>query len=151
MIAPQLDSMNDVELRALRDLCDGADLSDLIEIVQSRADDKKTYFILIDGLDECTKENIELVAANIAEISSKGTNRVKVVYAGRPGLEEQLFQRRPAAKYRLPLTKAAVAPDIRTYVELTLDQRLEDEQLEWSDPTLIITIRETLERKADGM
>lgn len=151
IIDPQLESARDDDLRTLYDQCADADTSDIVAILQSRLHKDKMYFVMIDGLDECLKVEVQIVAAKIAEICGQSARCFKVMFVGRPGLEENLFKGSLTAKYRLPLTKAAVTQDIETYIEGRLDQCLEKGQLKLNDPALILQIEKTLQKQADGM
>jgi hypothetical protein len=151
IIDSQLEAANDIDLRTLYEQCADADASDVAAILRSRLHDNKMYFVLIDGLDECTKAEIQIVAVNIAKLCGQSAKCLKVMYIGRPGLEEHLFRGCLSAKYRLPLTKAAVTQDIETYIAGRLNQCLEEERLKLTNPTLILDIVETLQKQADGM
>jgi len=151
IIDPQLQSAKDSDLRTLYEQSAGADTSDVLAILRSRLHEDKMYFVVIDGLDECARAEIQTVAANVAELCGQRAKCFKVMYIGRPELEANLFGGRLTPRYRLPLTKAAVTQDIETYIAGKLDQCLETGYLKLNDPALILHIEKTLQKQADGM
>jgi len=152
MIGSGLESLSETELSALYEQCINADVSDLTAILcKQLVGSNATYFVLVDGLDECSRDEIEVVASSMAELCAQSTACIKVMYIGRPELEERLFRGHSMAKYRLPITKAALSPDIKSYIAYRLDQCLEDGRLRLNDATLVIRVSETLENEADGM
>lgn len=114
-------------------------------------DKNVTYFIVIDGLDECAPNEVRQVVSNMTKLLTQSTKCVKVMYTGQSRLEEYLSLAEGSPVYKLPLTKTAVTPDINAYIAKELGQCLEENRLRLTDETLIVEIRKTLETEADGM
>ena len=56
-----------------------------------------------------------------------------------------------SSAWHVALDPADVTTDINCYIQITLEQKLEDETLQVGDPHIILAIQETLKERAQGM
>lgn len=137
-------------LRSLCDASQGLDAADIVDFVIPYMDDHKTYYVILDGLDECRDSEVRKVALSLTTLCHRRVKDLKILCAGRPELEETLL-RKSRPKYRLGLVKKKIEPDIERYVATTLERCLEDERLKLGDGTLILRIVNALREGSDGM
>lgn len=123
---------------------------DLIDFVLRWLKEGSTYFVIIDGLDECDAVEAICVKQEITKLCSEFGGRLKVLYSGRPELESLLFAGGPN-HYKMSLKHDKLQRDLDQYVEARLDECLRDERLRLEDPALIVKISKTLKDGASGM
>jgi len=126
------------------------DAADVIDFLIPYLEDDKTYYIILDGLDECGSGDIQDISRSLNRLCDSRTIDLKVLCSGRPELEKELF-RIHQPRYKLKLTGRQTGPDIEQYITSTLDRCLEVDQLKLSDPTLVLTIANALQEGSDGM
>jgi hypothetical protein len=126
------------------------DSTEMVHFLLSRLEHDKTYYILLDGLDECENREIEKIAQLLNILCKSPVNRLKILCSGRPELETGLFKGvRP--RYRITLAGKSVDSDIERYIDIELDQRLERDELKLNDPSLILKIAKALREGSHGM
>lgn len=126
------------------------DVDGVFEFLMSILDARYTYFVILDGLDECESRELTPVSQALHSLCQKSGLCVKVFCTGRPELKEQLF-RTFEPSFKITLQGKEVRKDIETYVRTNLEQRLADGKLILGDPTLIFRIADVLETGARGM
>ena len=105
------------------------------------------YFIVIDGLDECEEKESRLLLQWLKQLLMS-KHAFHVYCSSRP----DIFSWAPALlEPRWNLSMSQTGPDIKEYIENTLEHRLESKEFSVGDPTIILTIRDTLIEKAHGM
>ncbi|KAJ5707538.1 hypothetical protein N7488_007339 [Penicillium malachiteum] len=123
------------------------------EVIQrflSQMDSDKTYYVILDGLDECDSSQIQAIARGLGKLCQQSHLKLKILCAGRPGLEKELFiVAKPA--YRMSIEKAMVNPDIKRYLEVALEKNLEEGRLILGDDSLKKKILDALQAGSDGM
>ncbi|CAG8377111.1 unnamed protein product, partial [Penicillium salamii] len=124
--------------------------AEVVDFVLSRLHDDKTYYLAIDGLDECEIVEVRKVAQSVAQLCNMRVKNFKVLYTGRPELENELF-RAMKPKYKITMTETKVDLEMNRFIDTTLGLCLEDEQLKIGDPRLILKISEALQMGAKGM
>lgn len=138
------------ELQALHDACQDMDTGDIVGLLKRHLHKDKTYFIIIDGLDECAPDQIVELVASLLEFHRAFDYGIKICYSARPELEQQLF-RGNKPKYRLPLSKAMLNADIEYYIDTELDECLQRQRIKLVNPETILKIRNTLSTEHDGL
>lgn len=123
---------------------------DMIDFITFRLQDDRTDYLIVDGLDECNRAEVEKFASTMSKLCSKRAKGLKILCSGRPELERELF-RKYKPKYKMPLVGQNIESDMDRYITTTLDQCLEEEKLKIYDPTLVLKIAEALRRGSDGM
>ncbi|CAI7598931.1 unnamed protein product [Penicillium glandicola] len=126
------------------------DTTETIDFLLTYLKCDKKYYIILDGLDECGGSEIQKVAQGIATLCSTRARGIKILCAGRPGLEKQLF-RVIQPSYKISVTDEKVESDMDQYIATILGRCLEEEQLKLGDPKLIMQISNTLHDGANGM
>ncbi|PKY07436.1 hypothetical protein P168DRAFT_302363 [Aspergillus campestris IBT 28561] len=132
-----------------KDSC-GLDTSEVVNFMLSRLKANRTYYLLLDGLDECDNSQIEKVAWNMTRLCDKRPTNFKIICAGRPELEKQLF-RVIKPKFKLSVTERKIKADMDNYIDTILGRCLEEELLKLQDPKLIIDISKALRDGSHGM
>jgi hypothetical protein len=117
-------------------------------LFQAYLSDAKAYFVL-DGLDECDKEEKDAVVQALRKIQE----RQKVLVC-------TFFQEEPN-KGRQSITNQLLAtrfvcipddnPDIESFIEAELERCLRQECLTLGDPTSILEIQDALSKGSQGM
>jgi NACHT domain len=126
------------------------DAEGVIAFLAPKLGNELSTFVILDGLDECEKEEVDLLSRTLNMLCNSCTKGLKVFCAGRPGVEHQIFKN-PGPSYRISLATEKIDSDIKKYIEATLYQRLEDQKLKLGDSTLILRIRDALQEGAQGM
>ncbi|MCJ1417303.1 hypothetical protein MMC32_003645 [Xylographa parallela] len=124
-------------------------LENLLPIGQQR------YFIVIDGIDECSETTIRALLKHI-QFLLVSKHVFRIYLACRPDVlrwAPTLLQphRNGTSQLRRVVTMSEASHEIATYIENTLAERLASEDLCLGDPTLILTIRDTLSENTHGM
>ncbi|KAJ5207765.1 hypothetical protein N7449_002144 [Penicillium cf. viridicatum] len=131
---------------------DSRDLNaaETIDFLLTHLKGDKRYYIVLDGFDECDGSEIQQVAQGIAKLCSTRTKGFKIICAGRPELERQLF-RTFVPKYKISVTEGKVESDMDQYIAAILGRCLEEEQLKLGDPKLIMKISNALHDGSNGV
>lgn len=107
------------------------------------------YFIFIDGLDEC--EAVERGAVLDALVSLAATRpNLRIFITSRDSLHLDL-RVRPIAMQQVSMACDSLTLDIRAYVDASIQERLQNEELILGEPQLLAEIINTLTQHADGM
>ncbi|KAJ5484352.1 hypothetical protein N7453_012306 [Penicillium expansum] len=146
----QIQLAKDESLKRLHEDSHDLNTAEVIDFILSRLHDDNKYYLAIDGLDECELVEVRKVAQSVAQLCDMRVKIFKVLYTGRPELENQLF-RAIKPKYKIPVTERKVDLEMDRYIAATLSRCLEDGQLILGDPTLIVRISETLRNGSNGM
>jgi hypothetical protein len=146
----QIERAEDDNLVRLYEDSRDLDIAEVVDFLLSRLEVDKTYYLVVDGLDECDDGEIRKVALSMAQLCHKRSKDLKILCASRPEFEKQLFTViRPT--YKISVTEEKVQSDIDRYIATILDRCLEEEQLRLGDPKIIVKIVEALREGSDGM
>jgi hypothetical protein len=146
----QIEHAEDGDLLGLHEDSRDLNTAEVVDFLLSRLEVDKTYYLILDGLDECDSDEVRQVARSLAQLCDKRDMDFKFLCAGRPELEKQLFILiRP--KYKISVTEEKVESDMDRYIATILDRCLEEEQLKLGDPKLVIKISEALREGSGGM
>ncbi|KAJ5937238.1 hypothetical protein N7454_004893 [Penicillium verhagenii] len=146
----QINSHHIEDLQSLYDKTQDLDTEDVTELVLSRLEDDKSFFIVIDGLDECDEKECYEVIANLMRLHEYDARTIKIFFASRPDIEAQLFSA-TKPQYRVMVTEERVKPDMDTYIDVMLSRCLEEGKLKLRDGTLIVKISQALRDGSGGM
>ncbi|KAK4938142.1 hypothetical protein LTR10_021382 [Elasticomyces elasticus] len=135
----------------LAETCD-LDLEGVTKLISTRLflDSEVTYYVLLDGLDECEPFERKRLARALAHMTENHQTGLKILCAARPDTENEMSKFVPA-NFRLTLTTEDTNNDITKYIEAALDACLEDGRLKLGDPTLIVAISQALQKGSLGM
>ncbi|ETS82029.1 hypothetical protein PFICI_07031 [Pestalotiopsis fici W106-1] len=126
-----------------------ADWHDLSKPLERYMSVPQRSFILVDGLDECSKMDRKELLSKLAKLCSANAN-IRVFLASRPSLREEIQKYFRSMEY-LTLDCAATNEDISTYVEGILNEKHEDGDFKVGDQSLIEDIKNALVQGAQGM
>jgi ankyrin repeat protein len=108
----------------------------------------KAYLVL-DGLDECNKEEKETILQAVRTIQEMTTVLVCASSREEPNNGLQLIANQCLATRVVSMP--ADNPDIEAFVEADLKRRLREQRLTIGDPALILEIRDALLKGSQGM
>ncbi len=135
---------------------ENVDSEAVIKFLHANLSERHQYFIVLDGLDECDEAQVPEILRALRGLLHSPQLRIKLYCSSRPSVVKWLAEElRP--EYHISLEteeyQAKIALDIGSLIENTLTQQLEGEspELQVGDPTLILTVQETLREKAQGM
>lgn len=124
-------------------------LKDWTSLLGDVAKQYQSFFIFLDGLDECSPVERQALLGSLATLTAS-TSNLKIFIAGRESVSVDL-RRRFSAYERISMTCDALAPDIHTYVTATLEERMHNGEFLCSDPLLLAEVKDILTNHADGM
>ncbi|KAL7904648.1 hypothetical protein GGI35DRAFT_489723 [Trichoderma velutinum] len=124
-------------------------LSEITKLLQGIAADFKTLYIVIDGLDECTKPERRDLLETLNSVMNVRSN-IKLFLAGRDSVSREIQIRFPTLK-QISMDCSSAQSDIATYVEGIVQEKLKNEELIVGDPDLIEDIKAALSDGANGM
>ena len=107
----------------------------------------RKYFIVIDGLDECKEAEIRLTLECLKQFL-KSKHVIRVYCSSRPNVSHWTHT---LLKPKWNVFMSHSRPDIEEYIEYSLEKNLESKRLCVGDPSVILTIRDTLLENAQGM
>ncbi|KAH0530195.1 hypothetical protein TsFJ059_004852 [Trichoderma semiorbis] len=123
-------------------------LSEIAKLLQSIAAEFKKVYIVIDGLDECTKsERHDLL--EILHSVLKVRSNTKLFLTGRDSVSREVQIKFPTLKH-ITMDCSSAQSDIATYVEGIVQEKLKTEELIAGDPDLIEDIKKALSDGANG-
>ena len=109
-------------------------------------------FIVIDGIDECTKGDRDILLSTLQRVLTTSYGNVKLFIASRPSVKKELLRKFKTLYHRTMDQKTQeVQQDIQTYIEDTISQKFEDGELTVGDSKLILEIHQALVAGAQGM
>ena len=150
MLDIQLESAKIDELQKWCDSSKDMGESDLANFMSEHLDKRLTYHIIVDGLDECEKQDVLLLTRNLTRMIGTYSGCLKVIYVSRPELGS-IVSKVARPTFEFSITKEKNRSDRRIYIEAKLTERLEDQRLELSNPALVATISDALENGSEGM
>ncbi|XWX00732.1 hypothetical protein V2A60_008753 [Cordyceps javanica] len=107
------------------------------------------HFILIDGLDECDAAERRNLLDALSSITAT-TSHLRTFIASRASVSIDL-RSRPLPMEHISMAGDRLASDIRAYIDASIQERVQNEELVFGDPHLIIEVNDTLTQHADGI
>lgn len=106
-----------------------------------------TFYLLIDGLDECEDSARREVVTCLAGILHDSKGRIKVIIASR-----WMNISKPLKDFRqISLEASRNSTDIELYIRQMIDESIENETITIKDPSMAEEIQQALISKSDGM
>lgn len=130
--------------------CSDLDVNDLEPLFGEVVSSSPTHFIIIDGVDECSKGEQDALLDILARIFSVSSNNLKLFIASRNSLEDDLHNRFEVF-YHKSMNNMEVQLDIQTYIEETIREKFKNNHLVLGRTELLFEIRDALVEGADGM
>lgn len=110
----------------------------------------KQYQLVLDGLDDCKHDELSVAIGAIQSLLTSPKHGFKLFWTGRSDLAPEISdQLRP--DFQVQISSLSNGPGISRFIEVALAEALESGRLILRDPEVILTIREALEREAEGM
>lgn len=136
-------------VNALQKIASSAAQTDVVELLRNLMPSPQRSFILIDGLDECSKGDRKELFKTLSTLVSSRTN-IRLYLSGRASLQDEIKKFFPALLH-LSLDCGATDDNIATYVAGILKEKLEDDELKVGDLNLLVEIKQALAEGAQGM
>ncbi|KAJ5540017.1 hypothetical protein N7513_008349 [Penicillium frequentans] len=153
LLDTQIEHALGIRLLALNKARQDFDTTDVTDFLLSNLDIDQKSFVMIDGINECNTETVREVVENIERLCQRRPGKFKILYSGRPGMEDELFRSTGAAiaRFKISVTETKVASDMKIYIDTRLDNCLETKQLKLGDPKVILHIKRALQDGSSGM
>ncbi|KAK8143495.1 hypothetical protein G3M48_007169 [Beauveria asiatica] len=120
-----------------------------IDLLRYVVQQSTAFYILIDGLDESDAAE-RLAILDALSLLTATTSCLRIFLSSRESVELDL-RGRSLAVSRVSMSCDSLTSDIRSYVDTSLQKRLENEELAFGDPHLLIEVNDALTQHADGM
>ncbi|KAK5988793.1 Putative ankyrin repeat protein [Cladobotryum mycophilum] len=124
-------------------------LKELLELLQKIVAAFKAFYIVIDAVDECEKQDRDDLLQGLSSLATIGSN-TKLFLASRDSVSREI-QKRFTTFGHLAMNCSSAQADIGTYVEGIVREKLQSEELIVEDSGLIEEIKMALTKGADGM
>ncbi|KAM3557837.1 hypothetical protein ARSEF4850_004902 [Beauveria asiatica] len=120
-----------------------------IDLLRYVVQQSTAFYILIDGLDESDAAE-RLAILDALSLLAATTSCLRIFLSSRESVELDL-RGRSLAVSRVSMSCDSLMSDIRSYVNTSLQKRLENEELAFGDPHLLVEVNNALTQHADGM
>ncbi|KAJ5667464.1 hypothetical protein N7507_003328 [Penicillium longicatenatum] len=122
---------------------------ELLEVLQIIEMELTKFYIIMDGLDECSKSDRDDLLGTFALLTNVGSN-IRIFLAGRDSMSREVKRIFPGLGHLFMNCKSAES-DIAAYVKGAVHERLQSEDLIVGDSNLIEEIKSSLIKGAEGM
>ncbi|KAJ6783166.1 hypothetical protein PWT90_03737 [Aphanocladium album] len=120
-----------------------------VSLLQDVIQQSGIYFLIIDGLDECDAVERRAVLDALQSLVNAASN-LRIFITSRDSLGLDL-RGRPLVIQHVSMACDSLTRDIRSYVDTSIQERLQQKELMVGDPRLLTEIIDTLTSHADGM
>lgn len=121
------------------------DLDDIVKILATMPSHDRHVYIIVDGLDECSMEEQQVVLRSLSAIKSKG---YKICISVRTPTESSVWKDQC---FEFQESIPEENQDISDFVQAEVDNRVRNERLVTLDPLLVQDIKQELVDGACGM
>ena len=132
-----------------------ADEMAMVEFLEKALSHSRQYFIVVDGMDECEEDQIKELLEFFNRLLLSSFLQVKLFWSSSSyshgwQIKTTAWERHDMGSIE---NREKVAYDIRKFIRMPLEDLLEGEvpKLRLGDPSIILTIVNQLEDKAQGM
>ncbi|KAI9765660.1 MAG: hypothetical protein M1840_007217 [Geoglossum simile] len=140
-----------IEARLMKLLGSGLpDLDELEALFIDQITALKSRFIIIDGVDECTRDEHNVLFTALSKVAGCSSRSFKILIASRPqvGLEIKRFFK---SYHHVSMDSPGAHADIARYIKSDLEAKRENGDLKVRNPELIAEIEDVLVSGAQGM
>ncbi|KAL8802033.1 MAG: hypothetical protein Q9200_006727 [Gallowayella weberi] len=128
----------------------------VVEYLEIALSHTRQYFIILDGLDECSEVEIREVSEVLHRLLSSPRLQIKIFWFSRPNIVDWLPPKlKTEQQISLETTESQdrVASDISKFIKITLEEWLEGDtpSLRIIDPNTVLMAVRCLENEAHGM
>lgn len=120
-----------------------------VSLLQHIVQRSTVHFLLIDGLDECDAAERRYLFDALSSISAT-TSHLRTFIASCASVDIDLRSRSFPMQHIL-MVGDRIASDIRAYVDASIQERVQNEELVFGHPHLADEVKNTLTQHADGM
>lgn len=120
-----------------------------IDLLRYVIQQSTAFYILIDGLDESDVAERQFVLDALSSLTTT-SSCLRIFISSRESVDLDL-RGRSLPMSRVSMSCDSLMSDIRAYVDTSLQTRLENEELAFGDPHLLVEVNDALTRHADGM
>lgn len=147
-----VETLSDSLEARIRTLIEGtlSDVDALKDLLQESLGTLGTHFIVIDGFDECSVQDRNMILGVLNRITQTSSSVLKMFLSSRQDVAtniEQIFD----SYYYKQIDCAELHADIATYIEVALEEKIFCRQLVVGDPNLLAVIHRALTEGAHGM
>ena len=121
---------------------------ELFAILLEALQNYSNLYILIDGLDECGKEDLNKILSMLSQLLRSERALLKIAIFSR---EETLIANALKRYPRVRVSSKKISPDINSFIEETVKAKIRDRQLCVSEPLLEKRVINALTNGAQGM
>ncbi|KAK4210328.1 hypothetical protein QBC37DRAFT_292662 [Rhypophila decipiens] len=153
LIRQKLDTESlSVELNTLLVAAEHAmfDSASLYNLLQRKLLESKITYIIIDGVDEPSPEEVKIVTCTLKRLMGHPRIFLKLLLSSRDGRSNDLRKKFLRSSH-LSLHGDGADEDIKHYITQVIDERIEEGDLVVGDKALIGEIRDALTKGAQGM
>jgi hypothetical protein len=126
------------------------DVEDLQPIVEKIVDASNSLTLIIDGFDECTQVDRKAILDVLKSVLERDGSSARVLISSREGLIDELGGAFKTC-YELNMKCDEAYDDISSYIEASVDEKLENGELLVGNPALAEDIKTALVKHAKGM
>lgn len=131
-----------------------ADLTAILEFLKAILTEKRRYFVVLDGLDDCEEVQFKKIVDVIRSLADSPLLHIKLYFTTRTSVMNWVpLKLQPERHIDLDIAEnqASVARDIDSFVNASLQERLRENELQLGDPALVLKIQDALKTGAKGM
>ena len=131
-----------------------ADLTAILKFLKAVLTGKRRYFIVIDGFDECEEVQFKEIVDVLRGLLDAALLPIKLFFTTRTSVKHWVLLKLQPERHIVLDTaenQASVARDIEIFVNVSLQERLSENELQLGDPALVLKIQDALKTGAQGM
>ncbi|KGQ08421.1 Ankyrin repeat domain-containing protein 17 [Beauveria bassiana D1-5] len=120
-----------------------------IDLLRYVIQQSTAFYILIDGLDECDAAERQAVFDALSLLAATASC-LRIFISSRESVDLDL-RGRSLPMSRVSMSCDSLMSDIRSYIDTSLQKRLQNEELAFGDAHLLVEVNDALTQHADGM
>lgn len=124
-------------------------LQEFLQLLQNIAKSLNFFYIAIDGVDECEKQDRDDLLHVLSSLAISSSN-TKIFLTSRDSVSREIQRVFPSIEH-LSMTCSSAQSDIATYIDGIVQDKLQREELIVQDSGLIEDIKLALNKGANGM
>lgn len=126
------------------------DVDVLKDILQESLSAPGTHFIVIDGFDECSLQDLDTILEAFQWITASRSSVLKIFLSSRQDVRMNIARKFISYYHRI-MSCTELDADIATYIEVAIEEKISSRQLSVGDPNLLPVIYHALTEGAHGM
>ena len=126
------------------------DIQQIMSLVLCLLPQRKSYILVLDGLDECASEEIHKLVQSIRDLLESSKHTFKLFWTGRSDFVARLSGHLQP-EFQVQLSASNNGPEISRFIKNALESALETNRLKIGDPRIILDIQDALEAGAEEM